>query len=301
MIQTKCINGHFFDCEEYEYCPMCGALSIEKDKVPDEAKKKKGFDFFKPKPPIKPVETKPVPPGRVDKTFGILGFGKKNSDRIVTQPVNDTPLLDDNSNIADFEFEDDIYTESEPIVNDNNDVRQPETEQAPVQKNEIKADSGLGQQLANAQAKTIGFFSASNVSSVNSGAAVQSNPSAQYSGGPVEPVVGWLVAVKGEHLGECFNIYSGKSSMGRNPDNRIVFAKDGQISREKHAFIMYEPKKHEFFIQSGDSSGLTYVNNENIIGAKKIDAYDIIELGGSQFIFIPLCCDRFSWENYLGK
>ena len=87
MIQTKCINGHFFDCEEYEYCPMCGALSIEKDKVPDEAKKKKGFDFFKPKPPIKPVETKPVPPGRVDKTFGILGFGKKNSDRIVTQPV----------------------------------------------------------------------------------------------------------------------------------------------------------------------------------------------------------------------
>ena len=89
--------------------------------------------------------------------------------------------------------------------------------------------------------------------------------------------------------------------MGRNPDNRIVFAKDGQISREKHAFIMYEPKKHEFFIQSGDSSGLTYVNNENIIGAKKIDAYDIIELGGSQFIFIPLCCDRFSWENYLGK
>lgn len=33
MIQTKCINGHYFDCEEYEYCPVCGAVSIEKDKT----------------------------------------------------------------------------------------------------------------------------------------------------------------------------------------------------------------------------------------------------------------------------
>ena len=35
MIQTKCLNGHYFDCEEYEYCPICGAVSIEKDRIPD--------------------------------------------------------------------------------------------------------------------------------------------------------------------------------------------------------------------------------------------------------------------------
>ena len=89
--------------------------------------------------------------------------------------------------------------------------------------------------------------------------------------------------------------------MGRSQNNRIVFSKDGQISREKHAFIMYEPKKREFFIQSGDSSGLTYLNDENVIGSKKINAFDIIELGGSQFVFVPLCCERFAWESYLGK
>ena len=45
MIQTKCLNGHYFDCEEYEYCPICGAVSIEKDRIPDGEKKKSGFSL----------------------------------------------------------------------------------------------------------------------------------------------------------------------------------------------------------------------------------------------------------------
>ena len=35
MIKTKCINGHYFDFEEHEYCPVCGADSIEKNKIPN--------------------------------------------------------------------------------------------------------------------------------------------------------------------------------------------------------------------------------------------------------------------------
>ncbi len=297
MIKTRCLNGHYFDCEEYEYCPVCGALSVERNKASDEAKKKKGF--FKQESKKKDVETKVVPDGRVDKTFGILGFSKKDSDRIAAKQVSEGIFFDDNTSTADFDIEDEIYIESDPVVNDT-EQSEPEQEQIPV-KNKSGTDIGLGQQLANAQAKTVGFFSMPNSSSVQSNSVNPGNTPSREHSGPVEPVVGWLVAIKGDHLGECFNIYSGKSSMGRSQNNRIVFAKDGQISREKHAFVMYEPKKREFFIQSGDSSGLTYLNDENIMGSKKLNAFDIIELGGSQFIFVPLCCDRFSWESYIGK
>lgn len=45
MIKTKCINGHYFDFEEYEYCPVCGAVSIEKNKIPNGGKKNSGINF----------------------------------------------------------------------------------------------------------------------------------------------------------------------------------------------------------------------------------------------------------------
>ena len=311
MIQTKCLNGHYFDCEEYEYCPICGAVSIEKDRIPDGEKKKSGFSFpfIKPKPPSTTVKAEPVPLGRVEKTFGILGLGKNNPDRVPTQTNYDSGISDYNSSTADFDIDDEMYAESDPVVmdNDTSELSQknsssvsPEMEPMKNQQNEDVSQEGLGQQFVNAQAKTIGFFGvASTFAQTGAQAAISSSSDSQTVS--TEPVVGWLVAVKGEHMGECFNIYSGKSSMGRSQNNRIVFSKDGQISREKHAFIMFEPKKREFFIQSGDSSGLTYLNDENVIGSKKINAFDIIELGGSQFVFVPLCCEKFAWENYIGK
>lgn len=58
MIKTKCINGHYFDFEEYEYCPVCGAVSIEKNKIPNGGKKNSGisFPFITPKIPSTTVK-----------------------------------------------------------------------------------------------------------------------------------------------------------------------------------------------------------------------------------------------------
>ena len=313
MIQTKCINGHYFDCEEYQYCPVCGAVSIEKDKGADTGKKKlvNPFSFIK-KEPAKKVKAEPMPDGRVDKTFGILNFGQNNQS--TAEPVfTEESFSDYNDSRMNFDIDDEMYLESDPVVEDNHDRYEefsresyasmpPQPEPKPVPRGETSSQQGrLEQQFASAQAKTVGFFGASSASVPQSNAVAPNPRSSSAATGPVEPVVGWLVAIKGEHLGECFNIYSGKSSLGRSQNNRIILAKDLQISREKHAFIMYEPKKRQFFIQSGDSSGLTYLNDENIIGSHVINAFDILELGGSQFVFVPLCGDKFAWENYIGK
>lgn len=65
--------------------------------------------------------------------------------------------------------------------------------------------------------------------------------------------------------------------------------------------IVYEPKKRVFYIKSGESSGLTYVNDEIVMETKQLEAWDKITLGDSDFLLIPLCCDRFSWEDYITR
>lgn len=152
--------------------------------------------------------------------------------------------------------------------------------------------SGLRQAIqqasANTEGKTMSYFSA----------AVAGNTAAKNNA-PSEPVVGWLVCIKGEHFGESFQIYAGRNSIGRAADNRIVMSKDNSVSRSKHAFVIYEPKKHHFFVQPGDSSGLTYLNDEYISEMKEIKAFDSIELGESVLKFVPLCGDNFNWDEYI--
>ena len=65
------------------------------------------------------------------------------------------------------------------------------------------------------------------------------------------------------------------------------------------SIITYEPKHRQFYIKPGESSGLTYLNEEYITETKKISEKDVIELGECKFIFIPLCGENFTWEEYI--
>ncbi len=142
--------------------------------------------------------------------------------------------------------------------------------------------------------KTVGFFS-----SGKSSQASEDDDSSSVVVPCEEPVVGWLVCIEGPNIGQCFNIYAGKNSLGRSNNNRIVINKDRSISREKHSWIIYEPKHREFFAQPGESSGLTYVNDENIMQATKLEKWSTIDVGNTRLTLVPLCDSEFSWETYL--
>ncbi len=114
----------------------------------------------------------------------------------------------------------------------------------------------------------------------------------------IEPVVGWIVCVKGEYKGESFNIQSGRNNIGRSQSMNIALAQEKSVSREKHAAITFEPHQKKFFIQAGESSGLTYVNDEFLMTFRELEDYDKITLGESEFIFLRLVSDKFSWEKY---
>lgn len=112
----------------------------------------------------------------------------------------------------------------------------------------------------------------------------------------IEPVVGWLVCIEGEEAGISFNLKGGRNFIGRSVQMDIVI-KDSSVSREKHAVILYEPKKREFLAQPGESRELFYLNDEVVLGFEKLKAYDVLQLGSTKLMFMPFCSEAFGWED----
>ncbi|GFN32135.1 FHA domain-containing protein [Paenibacillus xylaniclasticus] len=113
----------------------------------------------------------------------------------------------------------------------------------------------------------------------------------------IDPVTGWIVCIEGPQIGQDYRINAEKNFIGRAEDMHIQIIGDNTISRRNHAVIVYDPKKRSFYLLPGDASGLAYHNNEAVYSPVELTAYDVIQLGRSKFIFIPLCGVHFEWDN----
>lgn len=113
----------------------------------------------------------------------------------------------------------------------------------------------------------------------------------------IEPVVGWLVCIEGSQRGQDYRIRSEKNFIGRSEDMHINIVGDNAISRRNHAIISYNPIQRNFFLIPGDGAGLVYHNNEAVYSPVELTAYDVLQMGKSKFVFIPLCGIYFEWEN----
>lgn len=124
---------------------------------------------------------------------------------------------------------------------------------------------------------------------------------AYYEAGEVEPPVGWLICIRGTYVGHAFACKTGRNRIGRNLDMDICLSEDGSISRDTHAVMIYEPKNRVFYLQAGTGSGLTYHNGSLVFDHSEIHSHDKIELGKTEFIFLPLCGENFTWDDYMTK
>ncbi|KOY15762.1 MULTISPECIES: FHA domain-containing protein [Paenibacillus] len=113
----------------------------------------------------------------------------------------------------------------------------------------------------------------------------------------IEPVTGWMVCIEGPQMGQDYRIMAEKNFIGRSEEMHVRILGDNTISRRNHAVIVYDPKKRNFYLLPGDASGLAYHNNEAVYSPVELAAYDVIQLGRSKFIFIPLCGVHFEWEQ----
>ncbi len=117
----------------------------------------------------------------------------------------------------------------------------------------------------------------------------------------IEPVVGWLVCIEGTQRGQDYRIRSEKNFIGRSEEMHIQISGDNAISRRNHAIISYNPIQRNFFLIPGDGAGLVYHNNEAVYSPIELTSYDVLQMGKSKFVFIPLCGIHFEWENDFKK
>lgn len=113
-----------------------------------------------------------------------------------------------------------------------------------------------------------------------------------------EPVVGWLVIAKGADMGMDFRLKTGRNFIGRSSSMDIVLKNDKTVSREKHGIVVYDPKSCTYIVQPGTSKELCYLNDEVVLSPQVLKPNDIITVGETDLIFIPLCSkDGFNWNK----
>jgi hypothetical protein len=112
----------------------------------------------------------------------------------------------------------------------------------------------------------------------------------------IDPVVGWLVCVEGAEKGKDYRIHTEKNKIGRSENMDIIIKSDSSISRENHAFIVFNPRQNIFRVQSGESRGLIYVNGEEVLASRELAVSDIIEIGEGKYRFVPFCGENFTWD-----
>ena len=78
-----------------------------------------------------------------------------------------------------------------------------------------------------------------------------------------EPVVGWLVCVEGPEVGKDYRLFGRINSIGRAEGNDVVLAQEHTVSQKNHVRL----------------------------------AYDVLEMGATKLIFVPLCNERFRWPE----
>lgn len=117
----------------------------------------------------------------------------------------------------------------------------------------------------------------------------------------VEPVVGWLVCVRGSSFGASFTLISGKNFIGRDASMDVCIPGDKSISRQCHAILIYDPKSKKFLVQPGTSRELFYLNDSVVLGVEEIVSNDVMTVGNTDLMFIPCCSDVFSWEDQIKK
>ena len=122
-------------------------------------------------------------------------------------------------------------------------------------------------------------------------------PAQSHGSQPFSPVTGWLVCVEGPDRGRDYRVRAGYNRIGRSDHMDICITGDPQISRDRQAMIAYDPEEKQFFFGPDEGRSLVRLNGKLVMSPSALSAYDVITIGSTKLIFIPLCGERFSWDG----
>lgn len=258
VLYAKCENGHFYDVAQGEKCPKCGTTV---------------YTLLGEKPHRK----------KEDADKAKMGKKKEKEERnkaesdVRTQKANEqSGAVQGSDKVTDVwqDFPSTISAGVSPEPGENKTAV-------------VKLVSGMNKagetkaepKLERDESKTIAFWD-------------------RASDMQLEPVVGWLVCIKGESAGAGYELRTGANKVGRlEKVNDVVISGDMHISGKEHLVITFEPKAGKFYIQPGAGMSLSYINGKLLSGVAVLNDRDRIELGASTLIFVALCGEAFNWND----
>lgn len=215
MNKVKCTNNHWFDLDRYSVCPHCGAKKLEENVT----EAKSDFGEGKEKNKKKGLF------GRLSKTNREQSIGSVNDElRIITGRHTENSVREDTL----------IQSPNGNALNNQN-----VSDETKIQSLNNSASISRGSEVGNVENKNTSeqekfpVYESLDVKTVTKYANAQGE----------EPVSGWLVCIDGVYKGKAFNLKAGVNVIGRDERAYVCLKKDQQVSREKHASIIYEPKK----------------------------------------------------------
>lgn len=112
----------------------------------------------------------------------------------------------------------------------------------------------------------------------------------------VEPVVGWLVCLSGPMRGTDFRLHSGNNYIGREVGDIHIHG-DQQISRERDTIIAFSSAKLRYYVRPDSGRNLIELNGEPVLAPMELHSHDILTIGTTKLMFIPLCNEKFRWDE----
>ena len=116
-------------------------------------------------------------------------------------------------------------------------------------------------------------------------------------GDTFDPVVGWLVCIEGATKGHDYRVHSQNNYIGRGARMDISIPEDPYISAENSAIIAYDNMDRTFYFGPGSGHNIVRINGKPALSVDKIEAYDVLTVGKTKLLFVPLCGDRFDWNE----
>lgn len=268
MIKVVCDKGHWFDGEKYDSCPVCMSL-VNSPIVPVTAHGN-AVDSGE-----KPVSSSSEKKGLFGKLFG---RNKKGAGSVKSES---TSLLRNNTEHGS-DFDPSGKTVSMDMIHEESMQErelpipevQAQTEQMENHVSTLADQVAQAKRSSAAEGKTVSIFGTTN-----------------------DPVTGWLVCIKGKEKGTSFPLKAGQNFIGRALNMDVSLRLEDSVSRNRHATVIYEPRKRVFVLQNGESNGLTYLNEELVLNSVQLKPYDRITVGDCELAFIPFCGEEFDWKD----
>ena len=105
----------------------------------------------------------------------------------------------------------------------------------------------------------------------------------------------FLVCIDGPMTGASYVFQESKAIIGRQKNYEIALYRDNSVSRSPHAIISYYKDAFRYTVSAGDAEKKVSVNGAFIEAETDLKMYDVIGIGQTRLLFIPVCSEKFAW------